>query len=301
MTLELRLLITFESVARLGSIGAASREMGVPQPTVSRQLRALEQQFGQQLCDRDKRGAHLTPAGRELLPRARLIIHEIGEARKALNATSGLNTGTLRVGAVPSIARSFLCDAIAKMAERAPLLKIEVFVASEDELEIALTQRQIDVGLFGEDLKSADTVPIGSTTITDRCVPVCATTHPILQSSCIDPAIVLQQRWAMPHPGAKTRRQFSQLVQACDEPFPIVALQTESVDLMLSVIARSQILGWVPEPIVAALGYRHLIAKLDIPDLSLRRKFRLHRRARGTFPKAGQMLLDVLGEIEMPK
>src|SRR5258708_39251716 len=59
-------LIPFEAAARLGSMSAAGRELGISQPAISRHLAVLESDLGQALFLRTRRGLRLTAAGREL-------------------------------------------------------------------------------------------------------------------------------------------------------------------------------------------------------------------------------------------
>ena len=58
-------LIPFEASARLGSMSAAARELGISQPAISRHLAMLEQDLGQDLFIRTRRGLRLTAAGRD--------------------------------------------------------------------------------------------------------------------------------------------------------------------------------------------------------------------------------------------
>ncbi|KVE25158.1 hypothetical protein WS67_19255 [Burkholderia singularis] len=70
-------VLAFVSVARLGSIRAAARSMGVSQAAVTKTMRLLEEQLGVTLLARGVGGAVLTAAGRALLPRATLIVEQM--------------------------------------------------------------------------------------------------------------------------------------------------------------------------------------------------------------------------------
>lgn len=297
MPLERRLLQTFETVARLGSVGAAAREMNVPQPTLSRQLRSLERQLGHILLDRDSRGTHLTEAGRDLLPRVRLILHEMDQVSELMDAHAGLKRGTLRVGAVAAVARGFLSEILAQIALSTSSLTIEVLVASEDQLEQALAQRDVDIILATDPPTATEAVPIGSRLIEDRCRPFCARNHPLLRHDEIGLAAVLAECWAMPDREAKPRKQFEQVVRAAGGQFPEIVLQTDSPDTMLAIIMRSKVLGWLPEPMLETAAQLGKIVILDIPELSFQRRFQAYRRARGTFPSSGQIFLDAWHEL----
>ncbi|HLH98823.1 MAG TPA: LysR family transcriptional regulator [Xanthobacteraceae bacterium] len=79
---SLRQLRAFESVARLGSVGGAAREVNVSQPGVTQALRALEAQLGARLFERSRSGCYATELGAILLPRVRRIFDHIRSGLK---------------------------------------------------------------------------------------------------------------------------------------------------------------------------------------------------------------------------
>lgn len=93
----IRHLRFFVAVAEEGHFGEAAARLEMTQPPVSQGLRRLEKQLGLQLIRRTTRGAELTDAGRELLPRARLLVDDasrfIGEARRLHERTEVLRWG----------------------------------------------------------------------------------------------------------------------------------------------------------------------------------------------------------------
>ncbi len=297
MQFDHRLLAAFDAVAAFGSVGRAAQALNTTQPTVSRHIQLLERQLGNALFERDASGMHLTPAGADLLPRARLILHEMELARDAMEAHRGLRRGAIRLGGVEAVARSFLPEILAEVTRRAPHLAIEVTVASEDRLGRALANREIDIMFATQPPEDVQAVAIGTRSFGDRCVVFCAKDHPLRQRGRIGPDDLATQPWAMGHAGSTPRLQFERLLQAAGQAPPDVRLQTESVDVIIATVANSTILGWLPEPILQASPLRDAIATLDLPALELTRTFGAYRRARGTFPPAGQVLLDTLGDL----
>ncbi|WEK46327.1 MAG: LysR family transcriptional regulator [Candidatus Andeanibacterium colombiense] len=297
MHLDHRLLAAFDAVATHGSVGRAAQALNTTQPTVSRHIKLLEQQLGNPLFERDAYGMHLTAAGADLLPRGRLILHEMELAREMMEGHRGLRRGAIRLGGVEGVARSFLPAILAEVTRRAPHLRIEVEVASEDRLERALANREIDIMFATQPPREVETVAIGTRTFQDRCVVFCAADHPLLRKNPIGIAEVVEEAWAMGHPGATTRLQFERLVREAGFSLPTVMLQTDSVDVIIAMVAGSNILGWLPEPILNARSSQMAITVLNIPELELVRTFGAYRRARGTFPPAGQILLDTLAAI----
>lgn len=297
MSLNEDLLAAFDAVVRHGSVGKAAVALNATQPTISRHVRALEHRLGQPLFERDAAGMHLTPAGIDLVPRARHILEEFRLAHEAMDAHRGLRRGTIRVGGVTSLARSFLPPIVAEVLRRAPQLQVEVIVGSEEQLDHALARRELDIIFATQPPREVEAVAIGSGSFRDRSIPFCASDHPLLTG--VPPRVesVLQQEWALGHLGATTRTQFERLVTAADHPFPRVALQTDSVDVIISVVSRSAILGWLPEPILRHSGRQEAITLLPLPELELVRTFRAYRRSRGSFSPGGQVFIDAMGAV----
>lgn len=296
MSFDQHLLAAFAAVAELGTVGRAAKALNATQPTISRHIRTLEDQFGHHLFDRDSRGMHLTQAGMELLPRARLLLYEMAAAQELMDAHRGLARGAVRIGGVTAVSRAVFPAVVALVAERAPGLRVEVMVASEDQLDRALANREIDIMFAAEPPKEVDAVKIGMREFSDRCMVFCARSHPMLDGR-VSIETALGQQWAMPPPEATPRRQFDKLVRDAGFAPPHITLQTDSVDLILSVVARSRIISWFPEPLLSDGLQRGEVVIVQVPGLELRRTFSMYRRARGTFPAGAQVFIDALGTI----
>ena len=294
MEFDHRLLAAFDGVATHGSVGRAAPALNATQPTVSRQIKLLERQVGNVLFERDAHGMHLTPAGVDLLPRVRHILHEMELARETMDAHRGLNRGSIRVGGGEGVARTILPPILAEVMRRAPHLTIEMMVGSEEQLDRALADRQIDIAFATKPPREIETVPVGSRTLQDRCVVFGAADHPLLSRKHVGIGEVAGEAWALAHRDATTRVQVEERVRKAGLPTPRVSLQTESVDVIVAMVATSRMLGWLPQPILDASPYRSRIAVLDVPELEIIRTFRPYRRARGTFPPACQVLLDAM-------
>jgi DNA-binding transcriptional LysR family regulator len=110
--LDLRLVRYFTAVAEHRHFGRAAAELRIAQPSLSRQVRALEQQVGARLLDRTPQGTRLTAAGEAFLPRARALLRAAAAAQAAAVAaaqpsriTIGYTTGIIVTGAVRALRR----------------------------------------------------------------------------------------------------------------------------------------------------------------------------------------------------
>lgn len=108
--LTLRQLQYALAVAELRSFRRAAQLCFVSQPSLSAQIAELERSLGVQLFERDRRQVLITPAGEELVERARRMLLLAEDLRDAAARRGDLLTGTLRLGVIPTIAPYLLPD-----------------------------------------------------------------------------------------------------------------------------------------------------------------------------------------------
>jgi LysR family nitrogen assimilation transcriptional regulator len=124
--MDLKQLDTFVRVAELGSFTRAAGVLGVAQPGLSRQVRALEVELRQPLFDRNGRGVTLTTAGARLLAHGRGILQQVERARHDLEEQRGAATGLISIGLPPSISRTLTAPLVEAFRERFPRATLSV-------------------------------------------------------------------------------------------------------------------------------------------------------------------------------
>src|SRR5688572_4329389 len=92
---DLRYLVALADHRHFGKAAAASF---VSQPTLSTQIRKLEEELGVALVERAPRKVMLTPAGREIAERARKIVSDVEQMREAARRSQDPEAGTVRLG-----------------------------------------------------------------------------------------------------------------------------------------------------------------------------------------------------------
>jgi len=149
--MELRQLRYFVAVAEEGNISRAAQKIFLTQPALSRQIKALEEELGQCLLERQAHSIRLTPAGEILLHEARELLEHADLLLERVRATGkGLR---LRVGYAPSFAAGILAIAVSSFTQTHPGSHVELFDYStkemlagleDDKLDIAITLRRED-------------------------------------------------------------------------------------------------------------------------------------------------------------
>src|SRR5690242_2796312 len=118
--MNVRQLTCFVAVVEDGSFTRAARRVGIAQPSLSQQIRALEDELGGAVLERHPRGISLTPAGRTLLPEARAAVRAVERGRRAARAALALESGELEIATVLSMAVGLLPRYIRLWHERYP-------------------------------------------------------------------------------------------------------------------------------------------------------------------------------------
>ncbi|MEM8555445.1 MAG: LysR family transcriptional regulator [Pseudomonadota bacterium] len=116
----------FLVTAEEGSLSAAARALGATQPTLSRQVDALEQDIGVALFERQGRGLHLTPAGHELLEHARQMGDGASNMALAIAGQTDDLAGEVSISASDIYAARLLPPVLAQLHQQYPGLRIEV-------------------------------------------------------------------------------------------------------------------------------------------------------------------------------
>jgi LysR family nitrogen assimilation transcriptional regulator len=121
---DLKQLEYFRHVAELGSFTRAASFLSVVQPALSRQVRQLEIELGQNLFERNGRGVVLTDAGTRLLEHTRGILLQVGRARQDLEDQRGGDTGLFTLGLPPSLGSGVTVPLVKAFAAQLPKARL---------------------------------------------------------------------------------------------------------------------------------------------------------------------------------
>lgn len=123
--MNLRHLRALAAVADQGSIAAAARQLCITQPAVTRAVRDLEEEVGLPLVERNSWGISMTPQGRQLLARGRLIVREFELASEEMARLRGEGSARLRVGLTPLAGMRLLPLALMEFRRSMPEVAVE--------------------------------------------------------------------------------------------------------------------------------------------------------------------------------
>ena len=139
----------FLAFAESLSFTKAAAKCGVTQPTMSRAIKLLEQEFGAELVRRERGRTHLTELGRLARPRLELALAQVESVQADAIDFATMTRVTLRLGVMCTISPTRLIPIISKLTVRAPELGIELVAATGEKIVEMLIQGSLDVALVG--------------------------------------------------------------------------------------------------------------------------------------------------------
>jgi len=146
--MQIHQLRYFCAVAKAGSFTRAAEREHVAQPSLSQQIRKLEDELGARLLDRLGRTLRLTSFGETFLLRAEAILREVDDAKHEIQEMTGIDRGKLVIGAIPTIAPYFLPDRLASFSRKFPKVQFSVVEEITPVLLERLQAATIDVALM---------------------------------------------------------------------------------------------------------------------------------------------------------
>lgn len=285
--MNLQLLRTFITVSETMHFTRAAELLNISQPTVSRQIRQLEEELSVQLFEQIGKSLHLTPAGQAFATESRKVLGAMDRAiERAKGYCQGIQ-GLLRIGASTTPGFYLLPAILGRFHKNHPKVRLELQVENSQSVEEALLQNRIDLGFVGQRL--SNTVFEQEPITVDEIICVVGSNHPLSQSSSnpIQPSDLSAETWLTREPGSATGRHFEKwcldqavdcqhcLQLSCPEALKRLAIQNIGIavttrlavlsELSLGQLCEISLPGFpIERPIVM---FRHL-DKADNPVLN---------------------------------
>ncbi|MGV8941616.1 MAG: LysR substrate-binding domain-containing protein [Lysobacter sp.] len=142
---DLKYLVALAEHRHFGRAAAASF---VSQPTLSTQIRKLEEELGVALFERAPRKVMLTPVGREIVERARKVLSDVEQMGEIARRSQDPEAGTIRLGMFPTLGPYLLPHVLPDLRQRFPRLEILLVEEKTDALLTRLREGRLDAALL---------------------------------------------------------------------------------------------------------------------------------------------------------
>ena len=259
MTMDLRRLRQFVTVAETLNFGRAATALSMAQPPLSRAIRSLEEELGVPLFERNKKRVLLSDAGRALLPEARLLLAAANRLGDTARNAAGGNQGELALAFVSIVDYSFLPLLLRKFTAALPGVRVILHEATTDVQLAWLGQGKIDVGIVLGPLAEAPPGGKASETLVYQRLQTEAlvlalpdshaqaqTTVPIALARCASEAFISFPRQAAP-------RLHDAITGACSEAGFSQRVVQEAIQMqtIISLVSAGMGVALVPESLMS--------------------------------------------------
>ena len=248
------------AIAEHGTFSAAANALGLSLPALHRTARGFEQLVGVRLYRHLLRHVGVTPAGETLARRLRVAMTELAQARAEIAAAVGQGGGRIAVGCLPLMPKPLLARACNAALGLHPDLVIALTEDSYDHLLRELRNGRIDIVIGA--LRQTGATDIKEAPLFDDPYVVLARAAHKLAGTAPSAAALRRCDWVAAPAGTPRRAALERLFAG--RPAPRVVLETNSVTMMLAVLAQSDVLALTARSLAAAASGTANLAVLSL-------------------------------------
>ncbi len=279
--MDLRQLRHFVAIFERGNLSKAAEAIFISQPALTRSLKNLEDELAVTLLERNARGVAPTPAGERFYQHAKSILAECTRAQlDATQEAQGEFAGDVAIGVGPLFAAHIIDDAVAAFCAAHPKVTITVLQGFFEELVTLLELGQIELAFINIPLlHPPESISIEPLFEVKASVFV-AGDHPLAAEKPVPKQALSKAKWAVvdkPH----SIEVFDALFIAAGLPAPHIAVRTNSLTLIRSLILNAGFVGLIPHHLLKHGLARERVERLDVPSTPIVREAGLITRQEG--------------------
>jgi LysR family hydrogen peroxide-inducible transcriptional activator len=177
---DLRYLV---AVAEQRHFGRAAEVCNVSQPTLSSQIRKLEDELGVTLLERTNKRVELTPVGSRILAHAQRALQEAGQMEAVARAARDPLVGPLKLGIIPTLAPYLMPLILSPLRQSCPALTIELWEDQTRPLIEALRNHKLDAVLLATDTETPEITEIAL--FNEPLLAALPLTHPLASAETV--------------------------------------------------------------------------------------------------------------------
>lgn len=243
INLDLQELAAFVEVAEQASFRAASEQLHLSAPALSRRVGKLEQTLGVRLLERTTRRVALTPAGRVFVDHARQALDSLERAALGIQEVSRLRSGKITIACVPSTTFTLVPRMLRLFAERLPGVQFRLFDSTEGQVTQHVTAGEADfgIGFMHKAIPEIDFTPLAR----DPYVAAVPRLHPLAARKRVGWERLKKERLITVSRSSGNRPYVDQLMQAVGGSPPIF-IEVNRVSTVLSLVEARLGVGLLP-------------------------------------------------------
>lgn len=292
--MDLKNLNTFIQVAELGSFSRAGEKLGYSQPTISVQIKQLEQELGSKLFDRIGHAVRLTDKGHDALLYAQRICHMCDEMAQGTGHQTEAK-GIIRIAMADSLCSPMIPKCFSRLREHYPNISLNVTTAGTTELFRLLNHNEVDlVCTLDSHFYNTNYVIASEETVGVHFVV--SSNHPLAKVPSLSKEDLLSQDFLLTEKDMSYRRLLDeQLARDSIELHPI--LEIGSADLICKLVENGAGMSFLPDYVTEAAVRRGTLVRLTMRNFKpeLWKQLLYHREKWVSLPM--QAVLNHLSDI----
>lgn len=256
--MKLHQIRDFLAVARSGSLRAASRDLELSQPSISKSIQQLESTLGAPLFERSIKGVSLTPFGEVFLTRGRAALNELQRAQEEIHQLRGVDGGQVSAALTGIPLMTLLPAALSRFRRLFPNANVRVVERRHDTTLADIREGTLDFAVM-----PSSTLPDGlvaEVILRDQNVVIGRCGHPLREVSSLRE--LLEASWVVTRRQGEQAAEFEANFLLQSLPAPKVEVHCESVVGVISLIVNSDLLGYLPRRWVTAGIGRDLLEEI---------------------------------------
>ena len=264
----LRNLQTFLTIVDEGGFSAAARRLGITQPSVSEQVRALEEHFGQTLFARPARNARLTVAGQRVREQATRVVLALETLERDLEALRDGTGGVLTLVASPVPGESVVPTLLPAFQARHPGSVVRLAIADTRTAIGKLLRHEVELAVIGGPFRHERCLVevLGR----NELVPIAPCDHPLLRAGDMTAARLADEPLVLREEGSGARGAVLAAFEAAGVPAERVRVVAElgSTEAVLTAVAAGLGIGFVSAYALVGDRMHHALGVPRVNDLA---------------------------------
>jgi len=287
----LRQLRTFKTVADLNSFSLAAQRLKLSQPSVSYQVKELEETLGLPLLDRLGKRVQLTEAGTLLYGYARRMLDVLDEVTVAIEEIRGIKRGSLRVGASTTVGIYLLPAALGAFKKLHPGLVISLEIGTRTRVQEQVLRNELDLAVVGPASKDPELAIIPF--LSDELVVVAPAGHPLESSRSLGLKELADQPFIMREVASGSRLSFEKAARKAGARLK-VAMELGSNGAIKHAVESGLGLAVISRYACALEFSSGRLVELDVRGFPIRRDWHIVHLRRRRLPASVRSFIDFL-------
>ncbi|WP_241027078.1 LysR substrate-binding domain-containing protein [Variovorax sp. RKNM96] len=281
----------FLAVAERGSVRAASRQLGVAQPAMTRSIHELEKELGTELFERSARGVTLTAMGEVFRRRAQALRSEMRRAQDEIDQLKGRRNGHLRICMSSAAHMALFPGALRPFRQRFPDVDLEVIDAVLPRVERELIDGTIDFYVGPSSDEPTGELIVEKLFDNERVV-LARRGHPLAGARSL--AELTGAEWITTSVTHRAEDELTPLFYSRGLPAPRIVVQAHSALTFFFTVAYSDMLMMLPLQWEHSEPFAGLLTRIDVGETLQAPPIAIVRRAALPLTPAGEYFCDMI-------